>query len=254
MRASEYDLMHAVEDSHWWYTVLRGLVDEALVGRLPAAARLLDAGCGTGGMLAFLRGRKTDVALAGVDAAEQAVRYCHQRGLSAVVQGRVEALPFADEAFDAVLCLDVLYHTDVAEQRALAEMGRVLRPQGLLLLNLPAMAALRGAHDEAVGGARRYEVCQVRELLSGASFDLEMIHYWNAWLCLPLLLWRQLSRLKKRRASDLSLAPEWMNRALAGAGRLDAGLCRSLQVPFGSSVFAVARKKINRSSGGMTYA
>lgn len=254
MRAAEYDLMHAVEDRHWWYTVLRGLVDEALAGRLPAAARLLDAGCGTGGMLAFLRGRKADVELAGVDAAEQAVRCCHQRGLSAVQQGRVEELPFADASYDVVLCLDVLYHAGVDEQQALAEMGRVLRPQGLLLLNLPAMAALRGAHDEAVCGARRYDACQVRELLSGASFDLEMIHYWNAWLCLPLLLWRQLSRLKSRRTSDLSLAPSWMNRMLAGAGRVDAELCRSLQVPFGSSVFAVARKKMNRSSGGMTYA
>lgn len=242
MRAAEYDLMHAVEDGHWWYSVLRGLVDEALVGRLPAAARLLDAGCGTGGMLAYLQKRTADMELSGVDAAEQAVRYCQQRGLAAVQQGWVEALPFADDAFDAVLCLDVLYHSDVHEQQALAELARVLRPQGLLLLNLPAFSVLRGAHDAAVGGARRYEAGQVRALLSRSSLAVEKIHYWNAWLCLPLLVWRQLSRLTKSTASDLGCAPVWMNRMLACAGRLDAGLCRFLQVPFGSSVFAVARK------------
>jgi len=253
MRESEYDLMHSVEDRHWWYTVLHGLVDETLAGRLPSAARLLDAGCGTGGMLAFLSVRKADVELTGVDAAEQAVRCCHRRGLSTVQKGRVEALPFADSSLDAVLCMDVLYHAGVDEQQALAEMGRVLRPQGLLLLNLPAMAALRGAHDEAVGGARRYEACQVRALLGGSSFELEMIHYWNAWMCLPMLLWRQLSRLKKCRTSDLNLTPHWMNRMLAAAGRVDAVMCRALHVPFGSSVFAVARKIMDHSSGGMSY-
>jgi SAM-dependent methyltransferase len=252
MRAAEYELMHAVEDRHWWYAVLRSLVDDALAGRLPAHARLLDAGCGTGGMLAFLRGTRADVALEGVDEAEQAVRYCHRRGLAAVQRAEVEALPFEDAVFDAVMCLDVLYHAGVDEQRALAELGRVLRPQGLLLLNLPAMAALRGRHDEAVGGARRYEAGRVRALLAGTSFDVEMMHYWNAWLCLPLLIWRQLSRLKPHRTSDLNLTPVWMNQMLAGAGRVDAGLCRALQVPFGSSVFAVARKR-NRSNGGMPH-
>lgn len=256
MRAPEYDLMRAVEDRHWWYAVLRSQVLHALAGRLPPRGRLLDAGCGTGGMLEYLKGRICDLNVEGVDDADEAVRHCLERGLRMVQLGSVEALPHADAAFDAVLSLDVLYHEGVIEKKALAEMGRVLRPGGLLVLNLPAFEGLRGSHDVAVSGARRYGASQVRKLLEHSSFDVEQIHYWNAWLFLPLLVWRQLSRIKAERGaegeSDLRLSPRWMNSLLTGMGRLDAGLCRELRLPFGSSVFAVARKA-KRSTGGMPH-
>lgn len=248
--------MRAAEDCHWWYAVLRSQVQHALAGRLPPRGRLLDAGCGTGGMLEFLQGRIGDLNLAGVDDAEEAVRHCHLRGLNTVQMGSVEALPYADAAFDAVLSLDVLYHAGVSEKHALAEMGRVLNPDGLLVLNLPAFNGLRGSHDVAVSGARRYGASQVRSLLEHSSFAVEMIHYWNAWLFLPMLVWRQLSRRKAEQGtrckSDLNLTPAWMNALLSGMGRVDAGLCRELRLPFGSSVFAVARKR-ERSTGGMQH-
>jgi len=244
MRAAEYDFMRAVEDQHWWHAVLRSLVEHALAGRLPPRGRLLDAGCGSGGMLEFLRKRLGNLAVRGIDAADQAVRHCHERGLCTVQNGSVELLPFADSTFDAVLSLDVLYHAGVDEEQALAEMGRVLRQDGLLVLNLPAFAGLRGAHDMAVCGARRYVAGQVRSLLERSNFSVEMIHYWNAWLFVPLLVWRHLSRLKADDAtSDLRLTPAWINPILAGMGSLDAALCRELRIPFGSSVMAVAHNR-----------
>lgn len=256
MRPPEYDILRKNEDRHWWYTVLRSLVSQALSSRLPPRGQLLDAGCGTGGMLDFLRKKNGALGLAGIDVSEQAVRHCHQRGLHTVQIGSVEALPFPDEAFDAVLSLDVLYHAGVIEARALAEMRRVLRAGGLLVLNLPAFAGLRGSHDVAVAGARRYDVAQVRSLLELASLTVETIHYWNAWLFLPLLVWRHLSRWKTDRASaavsDLHLTPAWMNQMLSGIGRLDAGLCQEFRIPFGSSVFAVARK-MNLEPGGQQH-
>lgn len=224
-----------MEDHHWWYAVLRTLVEE----RLPSRGHLLDAGCGTGGMLEFLRHK---FCVAGIDISEQAVSHCHQRGLHTVQTGSVDALPFADESFDVVLSLDVLYHAAVDEQRALAEMHRVLRADGLLLLNLPAFAVLHGSHDVAVDGARRYTSGEMRSRLKQSRFATETIHYWNAWLFFPLLLWRQVSRLHASRDSDLHLTPSWMNTMLAKMGRIDAGLCQALHIPFGSSVFAVARK------------
>ncbi len=256
MHAPEYDTLRAVEDRHWWYAVLRGLVLRALSGRLPPRGHLLDAGCGTGGMLDFLRWHIRHLDVEGVDASQQAVRHCRQRGLSTVREGSVHELPFDDGDFDAVLSLDVLYHAGVDEVRALAEMSRVLMPGGLLVLNLPAFECLRGSHDAAVCGVRRYMACQVRSLLERHSLHVEMIHHWNAWLFLPLLIWRRWSRLGLKQGmetvSDVRLPPAWLNGLLKCTGKLDAGLCRMLRLPFGSSVFAVARK-VNHQQGGQHH-
>lgn len=256
MHAPEYDTLRAVEDRHWWYAVLRSLVLCALAGRLPPRGHLLDAGCGTGGMLDFLRGRIRHLDVEGIDVSAQAVGHCQRRGLSTIREGSVHELPFDDGDFDAVLSLDVLYHAEVDEERALAEMSRVLRPGGLLVLNLPAFECLRGSHDAAVCGVRRYMAYHVRSLLEHHSLRVEMIHYWNAWLFLPLLIWRRWSRLglkpEMEPASDVKLPPAWLNRSLKTAGRLDACLCRVLRLPFGSSVFAVA-KKLNPQPGGQDH-
>ncbi|MCB1278599.1 class I SAM-dependent methyltransferase [Prosthecobacter sp.] len=256
MQASEYNTLRAAEEHHWWYLVLRGLVSRALVGRLPPRGYILDAGCGTGGMLGFLQKGIRCLDVEGVDASELAVNHCQQRGLNMVKQAPVERMPFEDGEFDAVLSLDVLYHSGVDEEKALKEMSRVLGPGGLLVVNLPAFECLRGSHDLAVCGARRYRACQVRSLIEQHSLAVEMIHYWNAWLFSPLFVWRKLSRLGEKKESevmsDLHQMPEWLNRMLTFAGLVDAWLCRVFHIPFGSSVFAVAHK-VNPSTGGLDH-
>lgn len=233
MKAGQYDLMRQVEDEHWWYRVLRGQVLQALQD-LPAGAALLDAGCGTGGMLAKL----THHAAHGCDLAAEAVEQCRARGLERVVVSSVHAMPYADESFDAVLSLDVLYHAQVDEHLALSEMRRVLKRGGLLILNVPAFDCLRGAHDVAVDGLRRYRRGRLRRLLRTHGFEIVEAHYWNAWLFLPLLLRRWFSQDE---AGDLALPPRWLNALLAAGGRLDAALCRHTRLPLGTSLRVVAR-------------
>jgi ubiquinone/menaquinone biosynthesis C-methylase UbiE len=230
MQAREHDLLRAVEDAHWWHRTLRAQVLRVL----PPHARVLDAGCGTGGMLSVLHSFDAH----GIDASPSAIQHCQQRGLSRVSLASVHALPFPDASFDAVLSLDVLYHANVDEARALAEMRRVLKPGGLLVMNLPAFECLRGSHDVAVSGVRRYTSCHVQRLLRLHSLKPEMTHYWNAWLFLPLLLWRRWGGMRQ---SDLQLPCGLLNGPLAALGRLDAMLCRVLRVPFGSSLFVTAR-------------
>lgn len=234
MRPGQHALMREVEDAHWWYRVLRGQVMQVLEERVEAGGRVLDAGCGTGGMLSLLRGREWH----GCDASAEAVEHCRARGLERVVVSNVHSMPYADASFDAVLSLDVLYHAQVEERAALAEMRRVLKPGGWLIVNVPAFDCLRGAHDQAVEGARRYRRRRLARLLRLEGFEIEEAHYWNAWLFLPLLLRRMIS---KNEAGDLTLPPRWLNSLLAQCGRLDAAFCRHTQLPFGSSLFVAAR-------------
>ncbi len=230
MQAHEHDLLRAVEDMHWWHRTLRAQV----LSVLPPQARVLDAGCGTGGMLSALSAFDAH----GIDASSRAIQHCRARGLNQVNLSSVHALPFADASFDVVLSLDVLYHADVDEADALTEMRRVLKPGGLLVMNLPAFECLRGSHDAAVSGVRRYRACQVQRLLHLHNLRPEMLHYWNAWLFLPLLFWR---RWGSMRQSDLKLPCSLLNGPLAVLGRLDAMLCRMLRIPFGSSILVTAR-------------
>lgn len=129
----------------------------------------------------------------------------------------------------------------------MSEMTRVLRPGGLWVANLPAFECLRGSHDDAVCGLKRYTSCHVRTLAWRHSLEVEMIHYWNAWLYLPLFLWRWRSRFCRGAGnavrSDMRLLPPTLNRMMSRVGMWDAWLCRGLHLPFGSSLFTVARKR-----------
>lgn len=238
MTAAEHDILRTAEEHHWWYAVLHRLVLSELSRRIPPGAAILDAGCGTGGMMS----RLYDWDAQGVDLSPAAITHCQSRGLEKTMQASVSELPFADASFDAVLSLDVLYHRQVDEPAALKEMTRVLKPGGFLLINLPAFNCLRGAHDKAVCGSRRYTVCHVRKKLREHNLNPDMTHYWNAWLFLPLLLWRWWTRFDGAARSDLRSMPAWVNRALTATGHVDARLSRHLALPFGSSVFAVARR------------
>ncbi|MES2598945.1 MAG: class I SAM-dependent methyltransferase [Verrucomicrobiota bacterium] len=238
MSPAEHEIMREAEEQHWWYAVLHQLVLAEMRTRVKPGAAVLDAGCGTGGMMARMAGWDAK----GVDISPAAVWHCQERGLHEVTQASVCELPFPDASFDLVLSLDVLYHQQVDDISALKEMARVLRPGGILILNLPAMECLRGAHDAAVCGSRRYTVCHMRNLFRAHRLTVKMIHYWNAWLFLPLLAWRWWSRHAPKGRSDLRRLPTWVNRTLMMAGHLDARLCRYVRPPFGSSVFAVVHR------------
>lgn len=253
MQDSEYDIMRQVEDTYWWYLALREHVVSVLKNALPHkdSAVILDAGCGTGGMLHQMRSANPGWELHGLDFSPLALAHAKKRGFDHLLEASVDEIPSADASFDAIVSLDVLYHQAVNEAGALKEFSRILKPGGLVILNLPAFDFLRGSHDVAVEGARRYTVDQVQKLLAGHGFEIEQLHYWNAWLFLPILFWRVVSRFfssADRPTSDLAHLPPIMNRALALLTKMDITLCRLFHLSVGTSVFAVARKKLPDSS------
>jgi SAM-dependent methyltransferase len=250
MNEDEYDLMRRVEDSYWWYAVLHESVAAEVRGHLAgkAAGCILDAGCGTGGMMHALRDAGPGWEISGVDVSLQAVEHTRRRGFTDVVQASIDALPYADASFDVVVSLDVLYFEGVDETKAMAEFYRVLKPGGMLILNLPAFEVLRGEHDRAVSGVRRYTPIQVHELLKMSNLEAVRVHCWNAWLFIPILGWRLLSQIRRpngrtRAKSDLCMLPPILNKALTALARVDMALCRIVRSPLGTSVRAVATRR-----------
>ena len=235
MESEQYRKMAAVEDAMWWYRALRANL-LALLGR--PRTLVLDAGCGTGGMLASLRA--AGIPAVGLELDAEAARLARAKGGSAVVVGSVAALPFAGGAFDAVLSADVLCHGGVDEAEALAEMRRCLKPGGALLLNLPAYGWMLSEHDRRVHNVRRYTRGGLQRVLAAAGFAEIRATYWNTLLW-PLMVLRR--KLLPAEDSDVRPFPGPLDRLFRLLTGLETSWLRcGGSLPFGGSVLIKAVK------------
>jgi SAM-dependent methyltransferase len=243
MNTAEYGHMAQAETFHWWYRGLRAQLSKARRAHLPPEpARLLDAGCGTGGNILHAGLNDTQW---GIDAAPEALAWCRRRALTRTARARVQALPFADGAFDGVISCDVLYHRAVEDKvAALREMARVLRPGGVLFINVPAFACLRSSHDEAVHTGTRFTRATLRPVIEAAGLHIRELRYWNTLLFPAAAAARLLRRGGQGRDSDLENARAGaMNSLLAGVLAVERRILRVAPLPFGLSLFCVARKQ-----------
>lgn len=237
--------MRRIEDEYWWYRALRAQVVASVQPRLPEFA-LLDAGCGTGGMLATLRRRFPMANLSGVDVSERALELTAARSSGAqLMRSSADELPFADGEFDVVLSLDVLTHRGVDDAAVAREAHRVLRPKGTFIVNVAAFEFLRGSHDAAVDVVRRYTRRGLAALLARAGFAIRALTYWNFTLLPAVALARWRSRRRAQQPAVASdLVPLWppLDALLGGIARAEFAIARRWPLPFGTSVFAVACK------------
>lgn len=229
----------------WWFRGLHANLLGALAGAGGNPGAVLDAGCGTGGLLTRLAQalpRATTIIGLDIDASAAAVARAKSR--RTVCVGSVDRLPFAEASFDAILSADVLCHRGVNDVAALSAFRRCLKPGGVLVLNLPAYRWLYSQHDIAVDNARRYGRGELGRLLAATGFAGVRARYWNSFL-FPLMVLRR--KLWRRGAagpeSDVQLLPAPVERAFGAVMALESRLLRArISLPFGGSILAVAVK------------
>jgi SAM-dependent methyltransferase len=246
MSPAELEIMRSVEDDLWWYRALRSHVVAAITAR-DGTFTLLDAGCGSGGMLAHIRAAFPAAELTGIDLMPRAIELTATRNLRVeLVQGSADALPFRDQTFDFVTSLDVIASGSIDDAKAAGEAWRVLRHGGNFIINVPALECLRGSHDVATNMARRYSRSRLRRLLHDAGFTIDTLTFWNMSLTPAVALVRLASRRavtkKTNVRSDLAPMGAGLNRALTALAKTELAVTRLVPLPFGSSLFAVARK------------
>lgn len=246
MEKREYRVMFEIEDGYWWYAALRDLIDSLLRKYGPGGegGRLLDAGCGTGGFLC----RRPPGSAFGFDVSEEALSFCVRRKIPSLARASAAQIPYASGSFDAVVSCDMLYYLwREGDQRGLQEFHRVLKPGGIVVLNLPALDFLKSEHDRAVHVSHRYSRKEIAAKLAEAGFTVLRASYRNS-LLLPLIV---LLRLKDKiflpkaeeAHSDLKPLPRPLNalltRILLFENRL---VLAGLTFPAGLSVVCVGRK------------
>jgi ubiquinone/menaquinone biosynthesis C-methylase UbiE len=232
-----HQVLVRIERDHWWFAALRELVVDTVTRRMPEGSRILDVGCSTGHVIAEI---PNDYERTGADISTGAIRLARAvRPEVRFVEASVEDLPFEDASFDCVLALDVLSDRGVEDEAAaLREIRRVLRPGGVLLVQLPAYAWLKSGYDAFVATARRYTAHAVRRLLQDAGFVVEHLTY-RITALFPVAAARRLLP-GHGRAADLRVPRPTLNRLLTRATRLEDRVAGRHRLPLGLSIFAVA--------------
>ena len=200
-------------------------------------ARLLEVGCGTGANLAML-GQFGALEAVELDEAARAIASA-RTGVVVRPGALPEALPADCTGYDLIVLLDVLEHVD-ADGAALAELRRRLRPDGRLVITVPACPWLWSRHDEAHHHHRRYTAAMLDERLAAAGFRVDTMSYFNT-LLFPLVAGvRLVHRLLGIETADDSMPAPWLNRALRRIFGSERHAIGRLSLPFGVSLAAVA--------------
>lgn len=251
MNQIEYTRMYEAEDRHWWYSGLHKLILATVQQesqRLGRPLKIFDAGCGTGRLCQLLTMDGHHVS--GCDLSEEALRLCRLRGIRSVYQADLNDLELEPEGYDVITSIDVLYHRAVVDDGAvLRRLRNGLKPGGMLILNLVAHEFLRSTHDIAVHTRERYTKRTLDRRLHSAGFNSIFAGYRVCLLFPFVAVYRLMARYFNRNKaitgdvdSDVFIPFSLVNSLLLKVLEVENMFSRYCALPFGSSIFAVARK------------
>ena len=239
----EYELQtHRAEDRHWWYRGRRRVLERVVEQlRLPARARILDAGCGSGRNMVELARHGT---VTGIELSETSVSLARERDTGEVIEGSVLEMPFAADSFELAASLDVIEHLE-DDLAALRELRRVVAPGGSLLITVPAYQWLWSGHDEINHHFRRYTRHSLLHVAQQAGWEPVRTTYFNSLLLPIAIALRVLDRFSSKTTEsslDLWVPPPALNWLLERPFSLEAALiARRTRIPAGLSLLVVLR-------------
>jgi SAM-dependent methyltransferase len=251
MLLQEYTRMAGLESRLWWYRSLHAdlldLITEVFASQ--HEIRIVDAGCGTGGLLVFLR-EHGYLNCIGLDSSALAIDFCRNRALT-VLQGSITDNSMLEQAgkADVIISMDVICSLADDQLRIsfINNSYRQLREGGLLIIQTPAFPCLAGIHDLAVGVKKRFTARSMRDLLNQTDVKDYVLRYRLVLLTPVVLIMRTLQRLQllfnstSRIESDVKLPVNLINSMLFGLQRLED---RFLSMrPFGTSLQILVRKQ-----------
>ena len=248
----EYRKMFEAEEKLWWYKILHEKVLKAIQKEgFSKEISILDAGCGTGGLMQFLKSKGFDN-IQGFDFSPSAVAFTKSRGLK-VQHASVDSLSalFQKDSFDVIICDDVFYALEETQIKAAFEnISALLKPKGIFITNNNAFRAFYGIHDIAVGGKHRFVLADFKKYTFSTDLKIKYSTYWSFFLSPLILLVRQWQQFQIKRngvdvahiSSDVSVPPKILNGFFYYFVKLEELILR--KGFFGSSLFLTLKKSV----------
>lgn len=244
MNAEEYTNIARLEGTHWYYAGKREIVREWLCRVRPPRPSdlLLDCGAGTGlfaeEMAAFCR-------VMALDDHEEALKLLRLRFRpDQILSLAGDQVPLPDGSLEYVTALDVLEHTP-DDRAVVAGFRRLLKPDGVVLVTVPAGMALWSDWDVSLHHYRRYSRLQLRALFPPEQWEVLHVNYTNVAVYPAVWLVRRWRRLFPSPAGTVRtedrLPSRWLN-ALLRELFVRPALWR-VPFPFGVSLLLVARRR-----------
>ncbi len=253
MQPDTYQMLAARQDHYWWHRARRRM-SIALLHHYDVApgAHWLDLGCGAGGNLSVAQAFGPDLVI-GIDLSPLAIGLARTKTARvSLVQADISfSLPLSNSSCDVATIFNVLYHEWISSEIAvLAEVARVLRPGGLVLLTEPAFPVLTRKMDDAAMTRKRYRRSELIDLCRRAKLEVLLASYFTSF-GFPLLLGLKAIRLIRALWSRAQLGPEpdmlplspIVNETLHALAMIEATLiARSIPMPFGTTLLCLARR------------
>lgn len=250
MHPDEYANMANHEQTHWWYRSLHQLVLAQIEKHFTSKEiRIADGGCGTGGLILFLR-EKGYKHVKGFDKSVTAVQMAQKKNLD-VFEGDLNkvATYFEEDSIDVFISNDTFYFLNHLQQlKATDSISRLLRENGLLILNIPSLKIFRGIHDERVGIGERLARKDVSRIFDNRKYQVVSKIYWPFFLSPFIGLARFVQRFKMKFNKELTIKSDVrdenkvVNSILYSVTSFENTLLKAK--PFGSSLLIVLKKKL----------
>ena len=238
MEREVFDRMAEQDQVHWWYVARRKIL-AALIAReadLPEDARILEIGCGTGHNFEMLKGFGR---LDALEVDEEARALASRRLGHAVGDAPLPGLPgIPDRAYDLVALLDVLEHVDDRSE-SLRSIAAKLKPDGKILVTVPAYQWMWSAHDRAHHHKLRYSKKGLRRDAEAAGLRVRKLGFFNSLLFPVAAAVRLLGKLAGKSSSDDKVPPRPLNLMFEKIFGLERYVIGRIPLPAGVSLFAL---------------